>query len=218
MIAIIPARGGSKRLPGKNIKILNGKPLIAYTIEAAMQCDYITNVIVTTDCLEIAEIAEQYGAIVPGLRPANISNDTTSSNDVVKYVIEKIEVDYNIEVRNCILLQPTSPLRNEKHICEAIELFNQKKANAVISFTKEHHPLYWNKYLNEEGIVENIECVNNRESYYPNGAIYVLSKNAVQKGNYYTDKTYAYVMDRNCSIDIDTIDDWNFVEFYLRKK
>ncbi|MDM1408181.1 acylneuraminate cytidylyltransferase family protein [Myroides sp. DF42-4-2] len=209
MIAIIPARGGSKRLPGKNIKLLNGKPLIAYTIEAALACKYITKVVVTTDDIEIAKVAEKYGALVPGLRPQELSNDTASSNEVIKYILnsqlEKID--------SCVLLQPTSPLRNGKHITEAIELFIKKDADAVISFTKEHHPLHWNKFINENGVIEAIGNLPQRESFYPNGAIYVLSLNVIESNLYYTNKTYAYIMDRMNSVDIDTYDDWMFCNY-----
>jgi CMP-N,N'-diacetyllegionaminic acid synthase len=213
MLAIIPARGGSKRLPGKNIKLLNGKPLIAYTIEAALQSRYITKVVVSTDCEEIAKIAEQFGAIVPGLRPEALSIDTASSNDVVKYIIEKMEFEHNIEVNNCVLLQPTSPFRTVRHIDEAIELYKEKSADAVISFTKEFHPLKWNKYLNEDGVLQEISCLDNRSSYFPNGSIYVLSRDVVLSGNYYTSKSYAYLIDRKYASDIDTQEDWDYVEF-----
>lgn len=214
MIAIIPARGGSKRLPGKNIKWLNGKPLIAYTIEAALKSKYIDKVIVTTDCEKIADVARKFGAFVPGLRPSELSNDIASSNDVVKYVIN-LEQE---KVNSCVLLQPTSPLRTVKHINEAIELFKEKNADAVISYTKEHHPLFWNKFVNSEGVILEIENLPREVSYYPNGAIYVLSNICIENNNYYSDKTYAYLIERNNSIDIDTQDDWDYVEFLMNKK
>lgn len=210
MIAIIPARGGSKRLPGKNIKLLDGKPLIAYTIEAALKCKYISEVIVTTDDAEIAEISKKYGAVVPGLRPIELASDTSSTNEVIKYVIDKINTERNVQINSCILLQPTSPLRNEIHITEAIDLFEKKNADAVISFAKEHHPLYWNKFMNDEGVLEEIKGLPKRESFYPNGAIYVLSLAVINTGVYYTDKTFGYIMDRMNSVDIDTEDDWNY--------
>jgi len=213
MLAIIPARGGSKRLPGKNIKLLNGKPLIAYTIETALQSEYITKVVVSTDCEEIAKVAVQYGALVPGLRPNFLATDEASSNDVILFTIDLIEKEFNTKVNECILLQPTSPLRTSTHIDEAIELYKQKKADAVISFTKEFHPLKWNKYLNEDGVLQEISCLDNRPSYFPNGSIYVLSKQAIISGNYYTQHTYAYLMDRKYASDIDTQEDWDYVEF-----
>lgn len=216
MIAIIPARGGSKRLPGKNIKLLNGKPLIAYTIEAALKCKEITKVIVTTDDEEIAKVSEKYGAIVPGLRPKELSSDTASSNDVVKYIVELIEDRDKIVIDTCILLQPTSPLRNKNHIEEALMLFRNKNADTVISFTKESHPLHWNKYMNEDGVLEDIGLTL-KESYYPNGAIYVLSAKSIKTGVYYTDKSYGYIMDKTCSIDIDTQEDWDLLVFYLSR-
>lgn len=213
MLAIIPARGGSKRLPGKNIKLLNGKPLIAYTIEAALQSKYITKVVVSTDCEEIAKVAVQYGALVPGLRPDFLATDEASSNDVILFTTDLIEKKFNTKVNECVLLQPTSPLRTAKHINEAVELYKQKNADAVISFTKEFHPLKWNKYLNEDGVLQDISCLDNKPSYFPNGSIYVLSKQVVVSGNYYTQLTYAYLMDRSCSCDIDTQEDWDYVEF-----
>ncbi|GAQ14821.1 N-Acetylneuraminate cytidylyltransferase [Myroides odoratimimus] len=217
MIAIIPARGGSKRLPGKNIKLLNGKPLIVYTIEAALKCKDITKVIVTTDDKEIAEVSERYGAIVPGLRPSELSNDTASSNDVIKYIVKLIEIENDITIDSCVLLQPTSPFRNENHIEEAISLYKNKGADSVISFTKEHHPLSWNKFINSEGIVEDIGLAS-KETFYPNGAIYVLSKKVIENGLYYTEQTYGYIMDRMSSIDIDTKDDWMYCCFIVNNK
>lgn len=213
MLAIIPARGGSKRLPGKNIKLLIGKPLIAHTIEAALQSKYITKVVVSTDCEEIAEIAMEYGAIVPGLRPGFLATDQASSNDVILFTIELIEKEFNLKINECILLQPTSPLRTSKHIDEAIDLFKVKKADAVISFTKEFHPLKWNKYINEDGTLEEITCLDNKPSYFPNGSIYVLSKKVILSGNYFTQNTYVYLMDRKYASDIDTQEDWDYVEF-----
>lgn len=216
MLAIIPARGGSKRLPGKNIKFLNGKPLIAYTIEAALQSKYITKVVVSTDCDEIAKIAVEYGAIVPELRPGYLATDEASSNDLILYTLDLLEKKFDEKFNECILLQPTSPLRTAIHIDEAIELYKQKKADAVISFTKEFHPLKWNKYLNKDGGLQEISCLDNRPSYFPNGSIYVLSRDVVLSGNYYTRNSYAYLMDRKYSSDIDTQDDWDFISFILK--
>lgn len=217
MLAIIPARGGSKRLPGKNIKLLNGKPLIAYTIEAALKSKYITKVLVSTDCDEIAKVAIEYGAIVPELRPDYLASDSSSSNDVILYTLNLLKQKYCIDYSQCILLQPTSPLRTSKHIDEAIELFNIKKAHAVISLCKEHHPLRWNKYVSDDLILENINFLDDRVSYYPNGAIYVLSEVAIKTGLYYTDKTVGYIMDRLFSTDIDTRYDWDIAETIVEK-
>lgn len=215
MLAIIPARGGSKRLPGKNIKLLKNKPLIAYTIETALKSKYITKVVVSTDCEEIAKIAMQYGAIVPGLRPNYLASDDSSTNEVVIFTINLIEAKYDYKISSCILLQPTSPLRTVEHINESIELFKEKNADSVISFTKEFHPLVWNKYINQDGTLSGITSLENKPSYFPNGSIYILTKEVISKNNYYTENTYAYVMNRKYSCDIDTQDDWDYAEFLI---
>ena len=115
-IAIIPARGGSKRLPGKNIKLLGGKPLIAWTIEAAIKSNIFDHIFVSTDSEEIASVSRDYGAKVPFLRPAELASDTATTNDVVTHLVEWFEKEYNKEVTTVAILQPTSPLRNAQHI------------------------------------------------------------------------------------------------------
>ena len=135
-LAIIPARGGSKRLPRKNVLDLCGKPLIAYTIEAALKSKYIDKVIVSSDDEEILNISSNFGADIIK-RPIDLANDTATTIDAIKHTIDNFEnYDY------IVLLQPTSPLRNEKHIDEAIELLEKKKADAVVSVCEmEHSPL-----------------------------------------------------------------------------
>ena len=126
MLAIIPAPGGSKGLPGKNIKLLNGKPLIAYSIEAALAIPEITKVYVSTDDHEIAIVAREYGADCDELRPFHLATDTAKSMDVFKYILQKFTKEgYNFE--EIIILQPTSPLRNAEHISEAIKLYKFAK-------------------------------------------------------------------------------------------
>lgn len=224
MIAIIPARGGSKGLPGKNIKLLNEKPLIAYTIEAAIKSKKVDRVIVSTDCDKIAKIALQYGAEIPFIRPDFLATDTASSIDVFKYTCDRLEKQENISIKNFIVLQPTSPLRTSKHIDEAITLFKDKKAESVISFCKEVHPIFWHKFINDEGQFEDVFMVDDvknrqdtRATYYPNGAIYVFDKSILETGQYYTKKSYAYIMEREVSVDIDTLDDFKYIEFLMNK-
>lgn len=180
MIAIVPARGGSKGLPGKNIKDLCGKPMIAYTIEEALKSKYITEVIISTDCKEIEEIAIKYGAKSPFLRPSFLASDTALAIDNYIYTIDRLNKDFNYNIKDFVVLQPTSPLRKKEDIDGAIELFKNKKTHSVISYTEEHHPLQWHKYINEDGTFENIfkDTIQNRQeikkSYYPNGAVFVL--------------------------------------------
>jgi|SRR5690606_31044772 len=220
MLAIIPARGGSKGLPGKNIRHLLGKPLIAYTIEAALAVPAIKKVFVSTDDPEIANIALEFGAECGELRPAYLATDTARAVDVYTYVLEQF-IDVGEYFNEVVILQPTSPLRTSKNILEAIELFKEKDADSVISYCEEHHPVVWHKYITREGKFEEIfgSYINNRQeerkSYYPNGAIYIFKKELLVSGRYYTENSYAYIMPRELSIDIDTLFDFKQAEFLL---
>lgn len=225
MIALIPARGGSKGLPNKNIKLLNGKPLIAYSIEAALQAKEVTRVIVSTDYKDIKEVALQYGAEVPFLRPNFLATDTSSSINVFKYTIDRLEKEENIVIDNFVVLQPTSPLRASTHIDEAITLFREKKAKAVVSYCKEYHSIFWHKKIDNNGKIVNIfegDFSKNRqeieETYFPNGAIYVFDKNYIFTTKDYSADCYAYIMNRENSVDIDTIDDFQYAEFLMNLK
>ena len=224
MIAIIPARGGSKGLPGKNILPLCGKPMIAYTIEAAKQSKYIDRVIVSTDDQKIAEIALQYGAEVPFLRPDFLASDTAQAVDNYIYTIERLSKEWNTPIEEFVVLQPTSPLRIAEDIDGAIEMFMEKKADSVISYTPEAHPVRWHKYLDENNAFVDIfdTTIANRQdlktSYYPNGAIYVFRFSMIKERKYYTDKSYGFVMPRVRSVDIDYKEDFEYVEFLMSRR
>lgn len=224
MLAIIPARGGSKGLPRKNVKLLNGKPLIAYTIEAALLAKGVTRVIVSTDDEEIAKIAVQFGAEVPFMRPEYLASDNSRSIDVYINILEEIQKRENKFYEEFIVLQPTSPLRNSKDIDEAISIFKNQNADSVVSYCLEHHPLNWHKYITDEGKFIDIfdNTLKNRQdekpTYFPNGAVYIFKSNLIFKGVYYTENSYAFIMERNRSIDIDTIDDFELVEWILKNK
>ncbi|PTX42609.1 N-acylneuraminate cytidylyltransferase/CMP-N,N'-diacetyllegionaminic acid synthase [Christiangramia gaetbulicola] len=223
MIAIIPARGGSKGLPGKNIRLLDGKPLIAYTIEAAKNSKYISRLILSTDDPEIAAVGKQYGAEVPFLRPEYLASDTAKALDAYLYTIDKIFELEGLEITEFIVLQPTSPFRIGRHIDESIQMFNTKNADSVISFCEEQHPIVWHKYVDDEGKISSIfdERIRNRQdekkTYFPNGAIFIFKKSILQQGQYYTENTYAYVMSRQSSIDIDTLEDFKYAEYLISK-
>lgn len=223
MIAIIPARGGSKGLPGKNVRPLNGKPLIAYAIEAALKAKHIDRVIISTDDEEIARVAVEYGAELPFMRPAKLASDTAMAIDNYIYTIGRLEEEGGKPIDDFVVLQPTSPLRIAEDIDGAIDLFEQKKADSVISYCQEAHPITWHKYLDEEGRFVDIFDANiknrqeNRVSYYPNGAVYVFRTAMIRDRKYYTDKSFAYVMPRTRSVDIDFIEDFEYAEFLLKR-
>jgi len=223
MIAIIPARGGSKGLPGKNVRPLNGKPLIAYAIEAALNSKHIDRVIISTDDEEIARIAVEYGAELPFMRPAELASDTAMAIDNYIYTIGRIEEEDGIMIDAFVVLQPTSPLRTAEDIDGAVELFERKKADSVISYTQEAHPVSWHKYLDEEGHLIDIlnSTIDNRQknriSYYPNGAVYVFRTSMIRERKYSTDNSFAYIMPRTRSVDIDYIEDFEYAEYLLKQ-
>lgn len=223
-LAIIPARGGSKRLPRKNILPLLSKPLIAWTIEAALKSIYIDEIIVTTDDSEIMGIAKKYGAVTPFLRPKILSNDTAGTFDVIKHA-----VDYYSKVGKTfdyiILLQPTSPMRTANHINEAISIINEKKADAVISVTEMEHSPLWSNILPDSGNMSGFlhdDVLNKRSQdldvyYRLNGAIYIceIKKMLAEESLFLKNNVFAYKMEKNVSVDVDDKLDFEFCEYLL---
>lgn len=221
-LAIIPARGGSKRLPRKNVLDLCGKPLITYTIEAALKSKYIDKVIVSSDDEEILNISKKNGADIIK-RPIDLANDTATTFDTIKHTIDNFEkYDY------IVLLQPTSPLRNEKHIDEAIQLLEEKNADSIISVCEMDHSPLWSNTLPKDGNMSNFlkdEILNKRsqdlEKYYRlNGAIYICktSKLLEEKSFILKKKIFAYIMDRKNSIDIDEKIDFHIAKILIKVK
>ncbi|MGL4269053.1 MAG: cytidylyltransferase domain-containing protein [Plesiomonas sp.] len=222
-IAIIPARGGSKRLPGKNIKLLAGKPLICWTIQAALASDEFDMVIVSTDSQEIADVAMQdSGVIFQGLRPAELAGDTATTNDVISYVVKWVEENYAM-VDLVTILQPTSPLRTAQHIKEAVALYKNNSATAVISVCELEHPIqYCNKLPKDNSLNGFIKSNLNKRSqefekhYRLNGAIYLVDREHVGNlSGIYCEGAYAYLMDKISSIDIDDEFDFRLADFML---
>lgn len=225
-IAIIPARSGSKGLKDKNIKELNGKPLLSYSVDAAIQSKLFDTVMVSTDSEHYAEVARQCGAEVPFLRSEFTSSDSASSWDAVKEVIANYkEIGKEFDV--VVLLQPTSPMRTEKDIVEAFEVFKEKNANAVISVCEVDHSPLWCNTLEEGNSMINFAKTNNpngnrqqlKTFYRPNGSIYVLKTSVLENiGSLYADECYAYIMSRKASVDIDNIDDFKYADFLMKEK
>ncbi len=221
MIALILARKGSKGLPLKNKKILIDKPLVLYTIEAAQNSRKITKIYVSTDDDEILKIAKEAGVIAEELRPDFLSTDNSLAIDTYLYMIDYWK-SKGLNVKDFIVLQPTSPLRTAKDIDEAISLFENKKADSVISYTKETHPVSWHKYINQDLTISSIfeDKIENRQekrpTYYPNGAIYIFKTELLKKKKYFSEKSFAYVMSRKSSVDIDDDMDFKYAEFLLK--
>ena len=224
MIAIIPARSGSKGLQNKNMKIFNGKPMIQATIDAAKSSQMIDYVYVSTDDREIADFSNSCGAATPFLRPKDLANDDSLINETLKYTINILDKEYSINTDSVILLQPTSPLRTSQDIDNAIRIFTQKKADSVISFVKSDHPIEWYKQLEKDDRVcsSQNEAFSNRQEhdllYYPNGAIYVLTKEMIVSDKFYSKNTFAYIMPRERSVDIDDLFQFNFAEFLAKSQ
>ncbi len=221
-LAIIPARCGSKGLPDKNIKLLNGKPLLAYAIEAALRSDVFEEVMVSTDSSGYGEIAKQWGASVPFLRSEETSSDSASSWDMVREVLKRYDrMDRHFE--SFCLLQPTSPLRTSRDIIEAYRIFEEKKAVSVVSVCEVDHSPLWCNTLNEENSLEDfLERGGGAprqalDTYYRiNGAIYIADIEEFYKDTFlYRKGSYAYIMDRKSSIDIDCELDFLLAELLL---
>ncbi|KAA1162034.1 acylneuraminate cytidylyltransferase family protein [Pseudoalteromonas fuliginea] len=222
VLAIIPARGGSKRLPQKNILPINGKPLIVWSIEATKNSKYIDSIFVSTDDENVALIAEECGLNIPELRPAELASDEASTEEMLLYTLNKFGRGYDI----VILLQPTSPLRTFIDIDAAIDTFIQKKAFSVVSVTPcEHSPLWSNKlpadcnmgsFIKQEALKRSQEL---GEFYRLNGAIYIFdTKKLKEYGKIiYSESSFAFVMDNLNSIDIDTKLDFEIAEVLLKK-
>ena len=226
MLAIIPARGGSKSLPGKNIKLLGGLPLICHSIKAALKSNLIDRVIVSTEDNEIASIAKDCGAEVPFMRPANLASDTSMVMDAYLHLVDFISKQNSKPIQSFVALLPTVPLRATQDIDNAIKIFNDKNADSVISVVEAPIPLHWNMRITKEGILKNysseFNAIKNRQelekTYVPNGAIYVFSTKVLRSTRqYYTKKTYPYIMPRIRSADIDDLLDFEWAEYLLKK-
>lgn len=226
-LAIIPARAGSKRLPRKNVLSLHDKPLICWSIEAALAVSQISRVVVSTDDDAVVACLDMYPQITHIKRPPNLATDTANTMDVLFQVLGVLELQGDFYDR-VLLLQPTSPLRDATDIAAALELFDIKSAEAVISVTAcEHSPL-WSGTLPDDQSMQNflapsllgIRSQDLPQYYRLNGAIYAARTDALKryKNFFAIPKCYAYVMSLTNSVDIDQQFDLDFAQFLLRKR
>lgn len=222
ILALIPARGGSKRLAGKNVRLFLGKPLIARTIEQAKKSRYIDTILVSTDDRKISAISKAYGASVPFLRPANLATDTASSIDVLLHAIDwlgKKGAYYDL----IVLLQPTSPLRTNIDINHAVETLFSKKAKAIVSVYKTGRKPLWSGVLPEDCSMKdfmkkNKTRSNDSEYYTLNGAIYLGYTDYIKRNKgFMGSRTFAYIMPQERSVDIDDKFDFWMAEQILKK-
>lgn len=224
ILAIIPARGGSKRLPHKNILPLDDKPLLAWSIESAQKSKYIDRVILSSDDEEIVAVAKEYGADVPFIRPSELAKDETRSIDVVIHALQELQESYEY----VILLQPTSPLRTQEDIDRAIELCLEKDATSIIGVCEMEHSPLWSNTLDESMSMDNFldDKYNNSRSqdlpmyYRINGAFYMSRVSSVlEHETFFISKDiYASLMSQEHSVDIDTKLDFIVAQAILKER
>ena len=223
---LIPARGGSKRLPRKNVKLLSNKPLIAWTIEVAEASKFVDQIIVSTDDIEIKEVSERYGAKIPFIRPEYLSNDHASSFDVIKHAIDFLTLSRSNEL--IVLLQPTSPLRLASEIDAALEFFVQKNAKGVVSISETEHSPMWSNTLPEDGCMSDFirpEVQGKRSQDLPtffrlNGSIYIYETLSLleQSKIFFNENVYGFQTSLETAVDIDTGLDFSIAETIMKNR
>lgn len=229
ILGLIPARGGSKQVPQKNIRMLQGKPLIAYTLEAVQSVQTLFyRTIVSTDNEEIAQVARQFGGDVPFLRPSELAQDKSPTVPLVQHAILEIESSDQIKLDWVMLLQPTTPFRRSEHIYQAIQLAQSHQCDSVISLKQvfSEHPILMKKIENDRVLPYCIEEQEGtrRQDYNPpaymrNGAIYLTKRDTVLHDNSLWGKSICpLIMDEESSINIDSMLDFAIAEVIMRNR
>ena len=224
ILAVVTARGGSKGIPGKNIKLLGGQPLLAYSIEAAKKSKLITHTIVSTDALEIAEVAKKFGGEVLFMRPKELAEDQTPHVPVMKHAIEFMEKKLGVTFDYAVILQPTSPFRTTDDIDQTLGKLITSKADSAVSLVDvgNEHPVKAKKLVGDKVLPYCIpEPEGTRRQDFPpayrrSGAIYAMRRDLIVKdGRLYGDNIVGYVVPQERSIDIDTPFEWFRAEWML---
>ncbi len=228
VVAIIPARGGSKSIPRKNIKMLGGKPLIAYSIETALESEMVDRVIVSTDDSEIAEVAKKYGAEVPFIRPKELAQDNTPMLPVLQHAIKFLEGKEKLKVDYIVLLDPTTPFRTVEDMDACIKKIKETNADSVDSVCEyEHNPYFNGMLIKEKDKLVPLNKKHNRAGtrqevpivYRENAAVLVVKRDVLMKKNkLFTDNMRGVVMTQENSVNIDTPIDWEYAEFVMEKR
>lgn len=227
-LAIIPARGGSKGVPRKNIKLLGGKPLIWYSYEVARISGLFSKIVISTDDDEIANIAREIGIEVPFIRPENLSNDSAKSIDVVLHCLDEMEkMGHTFDA--VILLQPTSPFRTEAILKESTKIFQESNADSLVSVRKVPHQFnpHWLFEPNKNGYLKistgDAQLIPRRQelpdAFYRDGQIYITKIEVLKNMKSFIGEKLAYVLNDNVgsSINIDNIEDWILAENYINE-
>jgi CMP-N,N'-diacetyllegionaminic acid synthase len=226
IIGIITARGGSKGIPGKNIKDLAGKPLIAYSIEAVKKSSLLTRVILSTDSDDIIEVAKQYGADIPFKRPAELAEDKSTSMSVAQHALRWLKENDKENYDYLMILQPTSPLRLGSDIDESIRIAVENDADSVMSMVELEDFSVKKIKVIKDGLILPWQEEEGSESsrrqdigrvYKRNCAIYLTKTEYIEKGDLFGEKSYAYIMPENRSVDINRLVDFELAEFWLNK-
>ena len=231
ILGIIPARGGSKSIPRKNIRDFLGKPLIAWTIQSSLESGVLDRLIVSTDSEEIASIARQYGAETPFIRPPELATDTTPTLPVLQHAVKWLRENENYTTELTMLLEPVSPCRQPRHIIEAFQTFNAgKEVDSVVSVTEapaQYNPL-WVFKIGQNGLAQLFtgeklkDIVPRRQSlpkiYAKNGALYLFRTDCLFRNppSIFGETTKLYVVEKEYNIDIDDESDWIIGEERLR--
>lgn len=227
VLAVVPARMGSKGVPNKNLASVGGKPLIAWTLEAARRSRILDRVIVTTDNEAIAATARRHGAEVPFLRPPELARDDTPGVVPIVHALQWLAERENYQPDLVLCLQPTSPLRTAEDIVAAVRLLVSRDADSVVSVTASERPLQWLKVVDSEGLLRDalpgLPAVASRQDATPvfalNGAIYLARRERfLRREGWYGDRTYGYVMPRERSLDVDTPWDLRVADLLLREE
>lgn len=222
ILAVIPARGGSKGIPKKNLKIVQGKKLIEYTLDAVIASKYVDHIFVSTDDREIAEVAASNGINVPELRPAHLATDKSKTIDTIIHTLEYLDTNKNEQFDYVILLQPTQPLRTDRHIDESIELIIDKNWDSLIGVSPvKDHPSLIRSISNEivEPLIQQTSTIRRQDfkAYFKvNGAIYINKiDDDFNLNTSLNDNKYAYIMSDYEDIDIDEVKDLELFDFTL---
>ena len=226
VLAIIPARGGSKGLPGKNIRPMCGKPLIGWTIDKAKKCRYLDMILVTTDDQKIANIAQNFGAYVPFIRPAEFATDQSSTYDVIRHALSYLNDTECKEFDYVVLLEPTSPLREDDDIGQMLELIvaRQEEFDSIVSIGEvTEHPSIMKRLLAEgiepfcPDLAQTTRRQDNAAAYFPFGVAYIAKTSSLLEENtFYTRRCMHFLIKRYQNYEIDDIYDFLCTESVMK--